>query len=101
MFPSFHLGPLLQVLSCLNSVESEIATRKLLLLGRMINEPKMSPAVKSLFDSRTKSFFDPDITSLSVLPSIVEALHKYELFQYLKNWHKSSTFPILGKSCVG
>ena len=54
----------------------------------------MSPAVKSLFDSRTKSFFDSDITSLCALPSIVEALHKYELFHYFENWHNSSTFPI-------
>ena len=40
--PKFALGPLLLALSCLNSVESEIATRRLLLLGRLINEPKMS-----------------------------------------------------------
>ena len=92
--PRFAPGPLLLVLSCLNSVEPEIATRKLLLLGRLINEPKMSPAMKSLFDSRTKSFFDPDITSLGVLPSIAEALHKYELFHCFENWHNSSTFPI-------
>ena len=43
---------------------------------------------------RLKSFFDSDITSLGVLPSIAEALHKYELFHYFKNWHNSSTFPI-------
>ena len=92
--PKFAPGPLLLALSCLNSVKSEIATRKLLLLGRLINEPKMSPAVKSLFDSRTKSFFDSDITSLGVLPSIAEELHEYELFHFFENWHNSSTFPI-------
>ena len=100
--PKFTPGHLLLALSCLNSVESEIATRKLLLSDLLINEPKMSPAVKSLFDSRTKSFFDSrkksffdsDITSLSVLPSIAEALHKYDLFHYFENWHNSSTFPI-------
>ena len=92
--PKFALGPLLLVLSCLNSVESEISTTKLLLLGRLITEPKMPPAVKSLFDSRTKSFFDSDITSLGVLPSIAEALHKYEIFHYFENWHNSSTFLI-------
>ena len=54
----------------------------------------MSPAVKSLFDSRTKSFFDSDITSLGALPNIAEALHKYELFHYFEHWHNSSTFPI-------
>ena len=52
----------------------------------------MSPAVKSLFDSRTKSFFNSDIPSLGVLPSIAELLHRYELFDYFENWHDSSTF---------
>ena len=92
--PKLAPEPLLLTLSCLNSVESEIATRRLLLLGHLINELKMSPAVKSLFDSRTKSFFDSDVTSLSVLPSIAEALHKYELFHCFENWHNSLTFPI-------
>ena len=41
----FAPGPLeILTLSCLTSVESETATRKLLLLDRLINEPKMSPA---------------------------------------------------------
>ena len=48
--------------------------------------------MKSLFDSRTKSFSDSDIISLGVLPSIAEALHKYELFDYFENWPDSSTF---------
>ena len=89
----FASGPLLQKLSGLNSIESEIAIKKLLFLGRLIKEPKMSPAVKSLFDNRTKSFFNSDIPSLGVLPSIAEVLHKYELFDYFENWHDSSTFP--------
>ena len=59
-----------------------------------MSEPKISPAVKSLFESRTKRFFDSDITALSVLPSIEEALHKYELFYYFENWHNRLTFPI-------
>ena len=91
--PKFASSPLLQKLSGLNSIESEIAIKKLLFLGRLIKEPKMSPAVKSLFDSRTKSFFNSDIPSLAVLPSIAEVLHKYELFDYFENWHDSSTFP--------
>ena len=91
--PKFASGPLLQKLSGLNSIESEIAVKKLLFLGRLIKEPKMSPAVTSLFDSRTKSFFDSNITSLGVLPSIAEALHKYELFDYFENCRDSSTFP--------
>ena len=72
--PNFAPGPLI---------------KKLLFLGRLIKEPKMSPAVKSLFDS----FFDSGITSLGVLPSIAEALHKYELFDYFETWHDSSAFP--------
>ena len=85
--------PLLQKLSGLNSIESELGIKKLLFLGRLIKEPKLSNAVKSLFDSRTKSFFDSDITSLGILPSIAEALHKYELFDYFEIWNASSTFP--------
>ena len=91
--PKFASGLLLQKLSGLNSIESEIAVKKLLFLGRLIKEPKMSPAVKSLLDSRTKRFFNSDILSLGVLPSIAELLHKYELFDYFENWHDSSTFP--------
>ena len=81
----------------MKSIESEIAIKKLLFLGCLIKEPKMSPAVKSLFDSRTKSFFNSDITSQGVLPSIAEVLQKYVLFDYLENWHDSSTFPIYTK----
>ena len=91
--PKFVSGPLLQKLSGLNSIESEIAIKKLLFLGRLIKEPKMFPVVKSLFDSRTKSFFNSDIPSLGVLPSSAEVLHKYQLFDYFENWHDSSTFP--------
>ena len=58
----------------------------------------MSPAVKSLFDSRTKSFFDSDVTLLVVLPSIAETLHKYELFHNFENWRNSSTFPIYSQA---
>ena len=64
----------------------------------------MSPAVKSLFDSRTKSFFDSNITSLGVLPNIAGALRKYELFDYFENWHDSSTFPTYTRwkrNCAG
>ena len=46
----------------LNSIESEVATKKLLFLGRLITELKMTPLIKNLFDSRTKSFFDSDIS---------------------------------------
>ena len=43
--------------SGLNLIESEVATKKLLFLGQLITEPKMTPLInKNLFDSRTKSF---------------------------------------------
>ena len=69
-FPKFAPVPLFQKLSGMKSIESESAIKKLLRLGRLPKEPKMSPAVKSLFDSRTKSFFDSNITSLGMLPSV-------------------------------
>ena len=83
--PEFAPGPLLLKLSGLNSIESEVATKKLLFLGRFITEPKMTPLIKNLFDSRTKSFFDSDISSLGVLPSIAESLEEFDLFITLKH----------------
>ena len=47
--PKFASGPLLQKLSGLNSIESEIVIKKLLFLGRLIKEPKMSPACSEKF----------------------------------------------------
>ena len=49
----FAPGPLLLKLSGLNSIESEVATKKLLFLGRLITEPIMTPLIKNLFDSGT------------------------------------------------
>ena len=72
--PEFAPGPLLLKLSGLNSIESEVATKMLLFSGRLITEPKMTRLIKNLCDSRTKSFFDSDISSLGVLPSIAESL---------------------------
>ena len=53
--PKFAPDPLLLKLSGLNSIESEVATKKLLFLGRLITEPKVTPLIKSLSDSRTKA----------------------------------------------
>ena len=92
MFPSMHLfGPLLLKLSGLNSIESEVATKKLLFLGRLITEPKMTPPIKNLFDSKTKSFFDCDISSLGALTSIAESLEKFGLFCYFETWYNNSS----------
>ena len=60
--PEFAPGPLLLKLSGLNSFESEVATKRLLFLGRLITEPRMTPLIKNLFDSRTISFFHSDIS---------------------------------------
>ena len=91
--PEFAPGPLLLNLSGLNSIESELATKELLFLGRLITEPKMTPLVKNLFDRRTKSFFHSDISSLGVLPSIAESLEKLDLFCYFETWYNNSIFP--------
>ena len=82
--PAFAPGPLLLKLSGLNSTESEVATKKLKFLGRLITEPKMTPLIKNLFDCGTKSFFDSDISSLGVPPSIAESLEKFDLFYYVE-----------------
>ena len=52
----------------------------------------MTPLIKNLFDSRTKSFFDSDISSLGVLTSIAESLKKFDLFITLKHG-VTATYP--------
>ena len=47
--PNFGLIRLILKLSGLNSIESETALRKLLFLGRMITENKLTPTVRNLF----------------------------------------------------
>ena len=48
----------------------------------------MSVGVRTLFQSRTESFFDLNIISIGVVSSICEALQKYDLLTILK---RSST----------
>ena len=91
--PELAPGPLLLKLSGPNSNESEVATKKLLFSGRLITEHKMTPLIKDLFDIRTKSFFDSDISSLGALPSIAESLEKFDLFYYFETWYNNSIFP--------
>ena len=43
--PDYAPGILLLKLSGLNSIESEVHIKRLLLLGRLITEPKIAPAV--------------------------------------------------------
>ena len=52
----------------------------------------MTPALQSLFELRSKSRFDANIISLGVLPSICEALHKFDLFLYFDEWFQNSVF---------
>ena len=54
----------------------------------------MATVVKNLFRSRAESYFDSDISSTGVLPSICEALRKYGLFDYFKLWFETSVFPV-------
>ena len=56
--PKFTLKQLLLKLSGLNSIESEIAIKKMLFWGRLISGAKTAPVVRSLFESRTQSYFD-------------------------------------------
>ena len=46
----------------------------------------MAPTVRNLFESRTESYFDTNITSVGVMLSISEVLVKYGLFQYFESW---------------
>ena len=67
-------------LSSLNSVESEIA------------ENKLTPSVRNLFHYRAESFFNKSISSLGILLSICEALHRYKLFDYFESCFHNSSF---------
>ena len=69
---NFAPNSLLFKLSGLNSTESVIDLEKLMFWGRLITEPKMAPVVRFLFSSRVDSFFDANITSQGVLPSICD-----------------------------
>ena len=57
--PKFAPNLLILQLAGLNSIESEIDDRKLLFLGRLMTETKITFVVKSLFQSRATSYFDP------------------------------------------
>ena len=68
----------------LNSIESEIAIKKMLFLGQLISGAKTAPVVRSLFESRTQSYFDTNTASKGVfVPSICEILHKNTTFWLL------------------
>ena len=91
--PKFAPCQLLLKLSGLWSIDLEIGFRKLLFLGRLLTGDKMALVVHNLFQIRSQSYFDANIVSLGVLPSICEALHKYGLFSYFDSWFSDSVFP--------
>ena len=76
--------------------------QKILFLGCLLTGDKMAPVVRNLSQIRSQSYFDANIVSLGVLPSICEALHKYGLFNYFDSWFSDSVFPTysLWKSIV-
>ena len=53
----------------------------------------MVQSVRSLFMSRTESYFDSSVTSMGVLLSIIEALNKDDLYHFVVSWFHDSTFP--------
>ena len=63
-----------------------------LLSPDLVTGDKMAPVVRNLFQIRSQSYFDANIVSLGVLPSICEALHKYGLFSYFDSWFSDSVF---------
>ena len=69
-----------------NSIESEIDVKRLLFFGSPDHTAKMSVAVRTLFKSRTESFFEVNIVPIGVVSSICQALQKYDLFDHSKAW---------------
>ena len=80
--PKVDPNLLLQRLPSLKSIKSEVSLRKLLFLGHLITEPERVQSVRSLFMSRAESYFDAGVTSMGVLPSIIEALNKYDFYHF-------------------
>ena len=62
-------------------------------MGRLITETKMPPIVKGLFQCKVDDLFNSSLTSIGVLPSICDALRKYDLLHCLRFWHRDSSFP--------
>ena len=51
----------------------------------------MTPVICILFEIRANSYFDTSTVLLGVLPSICEALHKYDLFNRFDSWYHDSS----------
>ena len=80
-------------ISNLNSIESEVDTRRRLFLGRLITKQKMFPTARHLVRTRTDSFFNVDLASLAFIPHIYETLNKYDLLHHFQLWFSESIFP--------
>ena len=65
--PKFAPCQLLLKLSGLWSIDLEIG-----FLGRLLTGDKMAPVVRDLFQIRSRSYFDANVVSLGVLPSVCE-----------------------------
>ena len=63
----------------------KVLHKRLVLLGRLMTEPKIAPAVITLFDSRFNSYFNPDINSMGFFVHINESLCKYNLNTYFED----------------
>ena len=76
--PDYAPGILLLKLSGLNSIESETPVKRPLLLARLITQPKIVPAVKTLFESRIIAISIQTLI-LGFFVHISELLKKYNL----------------------
>ena len=77
----FAPGPLLLKLSGLNSIESKVATEKLLFLGRLNTKPKVSPLVK------ISLIVEPKASSILIFHHKTYSqvlLKKFDLFHYFE-----------------
>ena len=74
-------------ISHLNSIESELDTRRLLFLGRLITEQNMSPTVRHLFRTRSDFLFNADLVSPGFLPEIlIKYDPQFSTFTCYENW---------------
>ena len=80
--PKFASRQLLLKLSGLRSIESEIALRKLLFLGRLLTEDKMAPVVRNLFEIGPKAI-------------LMLTLYLWELCQLYVRYCKNMIFSII------
>ena len=69
--------------------------KKLLFWVLLITQPKMSIAVRTMFQSRAESFFDVNIISIGVVSSICAAPQKYDFLDHFKVWFYDCIFLVL------